>query len=230
MASAQTFFDSLLLSINDTLCSNNDNNCNGRQHSEPSSYDATTADHMAHHTPEPSTLQEYLSYLHTAECFVPTCLLCCRALSGFHTMGVSMQQFTQLLNTHSQYHRTRCNTSTIIPKHMPKPSFATPSTSAPWMSMVYALPKQLDRPPDQFNSTHMFLAHLTCPLCQPTQQYPIMDHQHSTMSSLEAPTTIPLHKNTHCFHPACHIYDTDTLLAHIPSVPRVIGKHDLKHP
>jgi len=220
MASTQTFFDSLLLSVNDTLCSNNDNNCNGRQHSEPSSYDVTTADHMVHHTPEPSTLQEYLSYQHTAECFVPTCLLCCHALSGL-----------PLLDTHSQcHHRTCCNTSTIIPKHMPKPSFATLSTSAPWISMVYALPKQLNHPLDQFNSTHTFLVHLTCRLCQPTQQYPITNHHHSTMSSLEVPTTIPLHKNTHCFHPACHIYDTDTLLAHIPSVPRVIGKHDLKHP
>jgi len=106
MASAQTFFDSLLLSVSDTLCSNNDNNHNGRQHSEPLSYDVTTADHMAHHTPEPSTLQEYLSYLHAAECFVPTCLLRHHALSGFHTMGVSTQQFMQLLNTHSQCHRT----------------------------------------------------------------------------------------------------------------------------
>jgi len=181
MASAQTFFDSLLLSVSDTLCSNNDNNHNGRQHSEPLSYDATTADHMAHHTPEPSTLQEYLSYLHAAECFVPTCLLRHHALSGFHTMGVSTQQFMQLLNTHSQCHCTCCNTSTIIPQHLPDPRFATLSTNAPWISMVYALPKQLGHPPDQFNSTHTFLGHSTCPLCQPTQQYPIMDLQHSTI-------------------------------------------------
>jgi len=139
MASAQTFFDSLLLSVNDTLCSNNDNSRNGRQHSEPSSYDVMTADHMAHHTHEPSTLQEYLSYLHTAECFIPTRLLHRRTLCGFYTMGVSTQQFMQSLDTHSQCHHTCCNTSTIIPKHMPKPSFANLSTNThgcPW-SMHY---------------------------------------------------------------------------------------------
>jgi len=64
---------------------------------------------------------------------------------------------------------------------MPNPGFATLSTSAPQMSIVYALPKQLNHPPDQFNSTHTFLGHSTCPLCQPTQQYPIMDLQHSTI-------------------------------------------------
>jgi len=63
----------------------------------------TTIEQLAHHHTEPSTLREYFSCLHTAECFIP-CLLYCFDLPGFPTMWLLIQQPTPTTTTLYQCH------------------------------------------------------------------------------------------------------------------------------
>jgi len=125
--SIQAFFQSLALPNTDTICSNTILESNDHPTTAPTPDEPTTAAYPAPSYIKPSTLNKYLSHLHTEESFIPVCLLCQIALPNFHTQSYQ-PQFTLTTNTVTQQNLACKNICVPISQHLLVPTFLTPST------------------------------------------------------------------------------------------------------